>query len=528
MRWILAVLLILLLSCCVQQVAKNETPVPQPTVTPEKTVPPPTTSEKKELREVTPVKEREEIPNEFLLNLKPWNLVKGTENSDFYASEIPRKPKLVGVTNVSVNFRGELATPVADDIVFLFDNYRVYAYNNGELLWSFDIHESFEKEIKAYGIGDYLFVGTTAGKKGFSLIAFEKENGKIVWHNEINIAGSVSALIVEELVCVGTDNLDPWVMCFSQKGELKWKAKVAGTVNGFAAGNGKLFVSSDKLYAFELKTGKPVWEIDKGYSAPLYKNGKIFVSRQGYVYAFSEYGKELWKGYFGAGEDSNCNPLLSANENALFIPKTIGDKNLDLQIVDFDGNMIGTFNLSANEIPGFPVVSDNVVILPVKTDSYGKIYILWRGLEKLYELKHEGAEVLTPKVAVSKGNIYVVFSENKSSQKLYRLADLTPPEIVSIDVKAEGNELSISALIKDPESALHRVLIAYSIEGGKWNYKDMEIGRKYVREPIGGYGLSEELYIAKLQVQNAVEFYIVAVDNSNNVAYSKVYGYALT
>ncbi|MCQ4153965.1 MAG: hypothetical protein NOM71_06910, partial [Archaeoglobi archaeon] len=262
--------------------------------------------------------------------------------------------------------------------------------------------------------------------------------------------------------------------------------------------------------------------------APLYKNGKIFVSRQGYVYAFSEDGKELWKGYFGAGEDSNCNPLLSANENALFIPKTIGDKNLDLQIVDFDGNMIGTFNLSANEIPGFPVVSDNVVILPVKTDSYGKIYILWRGLEKLYELKHEGAEVLTPKVAVSKGNIYVVFSENKSSQKLYRLADLTPPEIVSIDVKAEGNELSISALIKDPESALHRVLIAYSIEGGKWNYKDMEIGRKYVREPIGGYGLSEELYIAKLQVQNAVEFYIVAVDNSNNVAYSKVYGYALT
>lgn len=529
MRWFLFVAILTLLSCCVQESTKPETPVqtpgsPVPTTaitTPE------TPQEQKKLEETVPLKETEKIPNEYLLQLKPWKLVKGTEKSDFYTTEIPRKPAIAKSINVSANLRGELATPVVDDLVFLVDNYRVYAYSD-ELIWSYNVYESLEKDIKAYGIGNYLFVGTTSGKKGFSLIAFEKETGKIAWHKEINIAGSISALVVNDLVCIGTDYLDPWVMCFTQQGELKWRAKIDGTVNGFAVGNGKLFVSANKLYAFDFQSGKLLWEVEKGYSAPVFKNGKIFVSKQGYVYAFSEDGKELWKKYFGAGEDLNYNPLISASNYALYIPRTIGKEPLDLQIVDFEGNLIGTFNLSAKEFPGFPVVSDNIVILPVKTDTYGKIYILWRGLEKLFELKHEGSEVFTPKVAISKGTIYAVFSDNRSSQRLYILSDSKAPEIMAVDIKTEGDEISVSATIKDPESAIHRVLVVYSEDSGKWNYKDMDIGRRYIREPIGGYGLSEELYVAKLKVKKTVEFYIVAVDNSNNVAYSKVYAYALT
>ncbi|MDI9610957.1 MAG: PQQ-binding-like beta-propeller repeat protein [Archaeoglobales archaeon] len=529
MRWFLLVAILILLSCCVQEETKPETPVQTPETpipTTATTTPEMTPSEKK-LEETVPLKEIEKIPSEYLLQLKTWRLVKGTEKSDFYTTEIPRKPAMEKIINVSANLRGDLATPVVDNLVFLVDNYRVYAYSD-ELVWSYNVYESLEKDIKAYGVGDYLFVGTTSGKKGFSLIAFEKDSGKIAWHKEINIAGSVSALIVSDLVCIGTDHLDPWVMCFTQQGELKWRAKIDGTVNGFAVGNGKLFVSANKLYAFELQNGKLLWEVEKGYSAPLYKNGMIFVSKQGYVYAFSEEGKELWNKYFGAGEDLSYNPILSASNYALYIPRTIGNKPFDLQIVDFDGNLIGTFNLSANEFPGFPVISDDIVILPVKTESYGKIYILWRGLEKLFELKHEGDEVFAPKIAVSKGKIYAVFSDNRSSQKLYVLSDSKAPEIISINLQTVEDEISISVLIKDPESAIYRVSVVYSEDSGKWNYKDMELGRRYVREPIGGYGLSEELYVAKLKVKKSVEFYIAAVDNSNNVAYSKVYAYALT
>ncbi|MCS7144577.1 MAG: PQQ-binding-like beta-propeller repeat protein [Archaeoglobaceae archaeon] len=526
MRWFLVVALLLLLSCCVQEGGKPETPVQ---TTPESvpTTPITTPSKEKRLEQTVPLKDSEKISDYYLLHLKPWKLAKGTEKSDFYTSEIPRKPKVAKIMNVTANLKEELATPVIEDFVFLIDSYRVYAYKE-ELLWSFNIQESLDKDIKAYGIGDYLFVGTSSGKKGFSLIAFEKENGKIAWHKEINIAGSVSALVVSDLVCIGTDYLDPWVMCFTQGGELKWRAKIDGTVNGFAVGNGKLFVSANKLYAFDLQSGKLLWQVDKGYSAPIFKNNMIFVSLQGYVYAFSENGEQLWKKYFGAGEDQNYNPMISASSHYLYISRAIGKEPFDLQIADFDGNLVGTFNLSANEVPGFPVVSDNVVILPVKTESYGKIYILWRGLEKLFELKHDGKEVLMPKVAVSKGTIYVVFSDNRSSHKLYVLSDSKAPEIVSIDIQTEGDEITVSTTIKDSESAISRVYLVYSFESGKWNYKDMELGRRYIREPIGGYGLSDELYTAKLKVSKSVEFYIAAIDNSNNVAYSKVYAYALT
>lgn len=530
MRWLLPLMVAILLLCCVQE-ERPETPLPTtPTIsqtTPEKT---PTTPkyEDRKLVETTPVREPEKIPKEYLLQLKPWKLIKGTEKSDYYTIEIPRRPAVEKVFNVSANLKKEISTPLIEDLIYIFDNYTVYAYKE-ELVWSLNIYERFEKEIRSYGLGDHLYIGTTSSKKGFSLIAIDKENGKIVWHREINIAGGVSALIVGDLICVGTDYLDPRVMCFTRDGEMKWNTMLSGTINGFAMGNGKLFVSANKLYAFDLQSGKRLWEVDKDYSAPLFKSGMVFVSKQGYIYAFSEDGKELWKKYFGSGEDSNYNPFLSASNYELFIPRILVDKPLEpleLQVSDFKGNLIGVFKLSSNEIPGAPVVSDQVVVLPVKTDTYGKIYILWRGLEKLFELKQEGKEVLMPKVAVSKGKIYVIFSD-KSSQKLYILGDSKKPEIVEINIKTEGRELNISAIVKDPESAIYRVSLAI-FSNGKWSYKDMDLGRRYVREPIGGYGLSEELFFTRIRVEETVEFYVIAIDNSNNYAYSKVYAYKLT
>ncbi|MCX8172614.1 MAG: PQQ-like beta-propeller repeat protein, partial [Archaeoglobaceae archaeon] len=388
MRWFLILAITLLFLYCVQEAPEIPTTPETPVKTPETPTPP----KERVLKEITPLRKAEKVPENYLPLLKSWTHARGTERGDLYTLEIPRKPEILDILNVSAYLKNEVATPIAEDYVFIFDNYKVYAYDN-ELLWTFNVFESFEKEIRAYAIGKYLYVGTTSGKKGFSLIAFEKESGKIAWHSEINVAGSISALTVNEYVCIGTDYLDPWVMCFSENGELKWRAKVAGSVNGFAIGNGKLFVSANKLYAFDLKSGKLLWELEKGYSSPVYKNGLIFVSKQGYVYAFSERGEELWKKYFGTGEDLNYNPLLSVSNDTVYIPRIIGKEPFDLQVVDFNGNILGTFNLTRNEIPGAPVVSDDIVILPVKGENYEKIYILWRGLEKLFEIEHKGVGV---------------------------------------------------------------------------------------------------------------------------------------
>jgi hypothetical protein len=64
----------------------------------------------------------------------------------------------------------------------------------------------------------------------------------------------------------------------------------------------------------------------------------------------------------------------------------------------------------------------------------------------------------------------------------------------------------------------------------KWNYMEMEISRRYLVEPIGGYGLEEEVYDAIIPVQpnTTLEFYVVAIENSGNYGVSDVYAYQVS
>jgi len=45
-------------------------------------------------------------------------------------------------------------------------------------------------------------------------------------------------------------------------------------------------------------------------------------------------------------------------------------------------------------------------------------------------------------------------------------------------------------------------------------------------EPIGGYGLGEELYVTEVPVEIArIELYVIAIDNVGNYEVTNVYGY---
>ncbi len=52
----------------------------------------------------------------------------------------------------------------------------------------------------------------------------------------------------------------------------------------------------------------------------------------------------------------------------------------------------------------------------------------------------------------------------------------------------------------------------------------MNISKRYFIEPVGGYGLTEEVYTAEIQVRpnSAIEFYIVAIDEAGNYETSKI------
>ncbi len=138
------------------------------------------------LESISPQKEPEKIPVEFLPLKFPWIMRKGSAGSDmFYSSYLPRKPKVVFSVNVSANMGGRLANAVIEgDKIFLADHQGIYALNrdDGALIWGVEVYsDSLEgrsisypqpvtkwkalglwRFVEAYGVGKYLFVGTSS------------------------------------------------------------------------------------------------------------------------------------------------------------------------------------------------------------------------------------------------------------------------------------------------------------------------------------------------------------------------------
>ncbi|TDA34059.1 hypothetical protein DSO06_06365 [Candidatus Nezhaarchaeota archaeon WYZ-LMO8] len=136
--------------------------------------------------------------------------------------------------------------------------------------------------------------------------------------------------------------------------------------------------------------------------------------------------------------------------------------------------------------------SRDVVVLPVlKKGSEGKVYLLWKDLHKLSEFYFDecGSSGWMPKVSIAYGEIIVIVCPSI----LYRLADVGKPTISGIEVLC-NETLTIKAEAYDEQSALHKVFLVYSINNSPWNYKKMDIARRYVMEPVGVWLVRRALY----------------------------------
>ncbi|MEM4978409.1 MAG: hypothetical protein QXZ58_05210, partial [Candidatus Nezhaarchaeales archaeon] len=67
------------------------------------------------------------------------------------------------------------------------------------------------------------------------------------------------------------------------------------------------------------------------------------------------------------------------------------------------------------------------------------------------------------------------------------------PTISGIEVLC-NETLTIKAEAYDEQSALHKVFLVYSINNSPWNYKKMDIARRYVMEPVGVWLVRRALY----------------------------------
>ncbi|MEM2925104.1 MAG: PQQ-binding-like beta-propeller repeat protein [Methanocellales archaeon] len=491
---------------------------------------------------------------------------KNNEKTDaYYASNLPRVPEIIYIVNISANVGGELAEAVVEgDKIFLADHQGVYALNrsDGALIWGVEVYSGtlegraisypqplakwralgLMRFVEAYGIGKYLYIGTSssAGEQDAYLIALDKDNGNLIWKVKLESEAPTepskvtsNLIVADGKIYVGSVSDAGYIYCVSEDGVLKWRSRTEANVRGLAHGDGILFSTSEaskKLYALNSNTGEKQWVFEHNamLSTPSYKNGKLFLAdSQGNILAVSKEGKLIWKKSLGISSDVNTNSYIAVSNRSIYAVRGIGERPRNLYILNFDGTLIGNYTFEKEENGGRPLASEDVVIVPVK-DGYNKIYLLWGGSVKLSEFKLIEKEIWTPKVSVGYGEIYVVANPTT----LIKLADYKKP-VVKLEKVELNKTLNINAIACDKESALHKVLLVYSINGSKWNYREMEVSRKYAIQPIGGYGFAEELYGIKINIQpeainSTVEFYIAAIDNSGNYETTGNYAYRIT
>ncbi|MEM4054788.1 MAG: PQQ-binding-like beta-propeller repeat protein [Desulfurococcaceae archaeon] len=506
-----------------------------------------------------------EPPSTELLPQKlPWLVEKGTVRTDmFYAGGIPRKPKVVLKVNVSANIGGKLAEAIVEgDKVFLADGGGVYALDrsSGDLIWGVEVYSDdlahravrgpgpaskwralgLWRFVETYGIGKYLYVGTSSylDEGDAYLLAIDKGSGELVWKVELESEEGASSkssvtsnlIVINGKIFVGSIRDEGYVFAVSESGELLWRKSVGGNVRGLACGEGKLFITSEyktKLYAFDLENGELLWvyEHHAELMTPSYWGGRVItVDSSGKILAISTSGELLWEKPLGIGGDVDTNSYVALSNNCIYAVRSIGERPRNLYVLDFNGGIVGNFTIAVNEDGGRPASSQDVIVLPVLgKGGDSKAYFLWRGFHKLSEFYFSecSGSSWMPKVSIAYGEIFVVACPST----LYKLVDVEKPTISSIEV-SYNETLIVKAKAYDEQSALYKVLLVYSINNSQWIYKEMDVATRYVMEPIGGYGLGEELYVTEVPVEIArIELYVIAIDNVGNYEVTDVYGY---
>jgi len=472
----------------------------------------------------------EDDVKQFLPNLNySWPLERGNEGSTRSSSSpIPCRPQIA--------YENDIPTAqivlVEDGVIFSFDpdgrSGDAYALNEttGRILWRTDIYGSFSQFIRKNALGKYYYIGTTGTEEKPSLlVALDKRTGKIIWASEID-KGDVTALIAyNNRVYLGTRN--GLVFCVDENGSILWRRTLENkVVVDLAYGNGKLYVNleySKSLYALNAENGESVWTFngDDYLSGVAFKNNLVLVKEYNRrLIGLSPDGTVVWRKEIGVQS-------FSVGEDAIYVVDS-----RRVSVLDFQGRDIGKFDLPEeerfHEPYGIAVAAKKILALPVYGKRYGRLYLLWRGITPIFNLTYFGEGAISPKVSIAYGRIYAVFY-TLDRILLYKLHDAEKPVIVSAEAASEvyeGEDLVVKANTYDNRSGIYRALLAYSVDGGKWNYVDMDLERRYIIEPICGYGFNEEPYLGKIPAQRAgsrINWRIIAIDNVGNYIISQEY-----
>ena len=481
----------------------------------------------------------------------PWILIKHDKESSMYSeTEIPRFPKTLYEIGVSANLDTELATPlIYDGKIILADHEGVFVLEeeSGELLWGAeiffdDLHSRKIKEpqpwtrwkcyglwefVQSYGVGQNLYVATVNTSVS-SLLAFDIEKGSLLWRAKVNGPITSNLVIGNKKIFVGTAHSDGKVYCFSEDGRLCWSTYIGGNIRGLSIGDSLVFVSSEynkKLYALNIDNGSIGWTYthDSLITSPVYREGLIFLGdAEGNLILISKDGMLLWEKAIGVCSSVDGHSYVAIDKRNVYVSSSLGGKSFLISL-DFSGNEVGKIEFPEGKSLGVPVVTRSIIVIPTISKNTARIYLLWkRGLTKIYEIELKEPTIWLPKVSAGYGNLYVILEEGDKGYKLLKSGDKEGPTIIDTKTRFQEDYLEIEVKVFDKNSGIYKVFLCKEEKGLEVSYIEMELGRKYVIEPIGGYGINEEIYVIKLPYKdyNGLKYKVIAIDNVGNYSIS--------
>ena len=256
--------------------------------------------------------------------------------------EWEKKPLNLGIHTASK------ATPAVDDsgVYVGADSSWFYAYDlQGQLKWKFfsddakyGFHSTAALDKRRVYIGDY---------KG-QLYALDKESGRPDWSIRLGETIGASPILYKDTILVTIETNNPrngYLVRLDQKnGELLWKSEYLGEQShsspsideslGFAI----LGANNSKLFAFDIKSGKQMWQVQLDgeiKATPMIREGVSYLPTwNGTLYAINnEDGTTLWTANIGD----------KAQGSVSWVPE------LDLLIIGSKVGKIFAFNRQSGE-----------------------------------------------------------------------------------------------------------------------------------------------------------------------------------
>lgn len=430
-----------------------------------------------------------------------WKEINADGNTMSASGKISTHPEVLHKYKISERV---LFNPlVENETVFLLGERNIYAIDEdtGEILWTLDV------EGRYYVLDNHLYVSNSS-----SIVGVDKALGRVAW--SYNLSGVKSIHMTHPIdnpsdtimVAVTTDEIRILNITHTRASEIGSRHFGRNiTAVCLDASNNILYIAlkegtRGKLVAVELDDRITTlwmynhWAEIKNIAC---KDGEVYLVDSAGLTAITN-GEARWECDVGVNGISIS--------RYIYASKVIGERGL--VYINSDGEVKYTFKLPDGEVPGTPVTSKNVVILPsMKPNNYSKLYIIQDGTN-IFELKHEGEISEPPKISVAYGKIYALFPYDDTHYAIYILGDEKAPEVVDLFNKsrifAEVPTKPVKFRVWYHEKNLHRAIFAYRINNS-WHYVEMKCGEEVceVRVPV--------------QPKNSVvEYRVILIDDVGN------------